>query len=872
MPWKDETGLSQREAESRLLQYGENRLAQRGKPPALAVFAGQFRDTMVLILLAATAVSAALGELGEAAAIAAIVVLNALIGFFQELRTEKTLEALAKLAAPAARVLRGGEDQWIDAAQVVPDDILLLEAGDRVAADGVILSCAAFSCDESLLTGESVPEQKHADTGAAADKGEAHAAMVFMGTNAVTGRALVRVTATGMATEMGSIAGMLGEIEEEETPLQKRLDQVGRTIGALCLIICAAVAAAGILRGEEPLAMLLTGISLAVAAVPEGLPAIVTVSLALAVRRILRRNALVKRLHAVETLGCTTVICSDKTGTLTENRMTAQKVAFFEGIFQAEDDLRAQGEAALRLMECAAFCNDARFVKERGGLFQRARQEAQGEPTEAALLLLASRHGINADLFHRESEIPFDSDRKRMSVTGRASGVRRVYVKGAPEILLPLCTQIMTQNGLLPMTEERRRRILAQNTQLADEALRVLGFAYREAGPGDPESKLTFAGLAGLADPPRREAFGAIAACRSAGVRVVMITGDHEATARAVAQQLSIWREGARTVTGRELDAMDDETLRHICRETPVFARVTPEHKLRIVRALKKRGEVVAMTGDGVNDAPALKEADIGVAMGKTGTDVTREAAQVILLDDNFATLVAAVEEGRIIYQNIRRFLRYLLSCNTGEVLTMFGGMLLGMPVVLTPIQLLLINLVTDGLPAIALGMEPGDGQAMRRPPRDPEESVFSGGLFGKIAFRGMLIGLATLFVFSVLLRDGATLEAARTGALVTLVATQLFHALECRSEEQSLFELNLFGNPLLLLTIGVSAAAVAAAVYLPVLQQAFGTAALTAAQMRTALFAGAAAPVCSAASMALSHFLKGSPRPGWERADVPHR
>jgi Ca2+-transporting ATPase len=444
-----------------------------------------------------------------------------------------------------------------------------------------------------------------------------------------------------------------------------------------------------------------------------------------------------------------------------------------------------------------------------------------------------------------------------MSVTGRCvDGARRTYVKGAPDLLLPLCTRILTPNGESPLTESHRRAVLAQNTELASEALRVLGFAYRN-GSGD-ERALTFVGLAGLADPPRREAFGAIAACHSAGIRVVMITGDHEATARAVAGQLSILRPDDRVLTGRELDAMDDAALLSACRNTSVFARVTPEHKLRIVRAYKDAGEIVAMTGDGVNDAPALKEADIGVAMGKTGTDVTREAAQVILLDDNFATLVAAVEEGRTIYQNIRHFLRYLLACNTGEVLTMFGGMLIGMPVILTPIQLLLVNLVTDGLPAIALGMEPGDGSAMHRPPRDPGESVFSDGLLGRIVFRGILIGLATLLTFSLLLGQGASLAAARTGALVALVATQLFHVLECRSETRSLLELNPFGNPLLLAAAAISAAAVALAVYFPPLQSVFATEALSAPQLRLSLAAGAAAPVCSIAAMAFSHAARG--------------
>jgi len=857
-------GLTRAEAQARLLQYGENRLERKGRPPALRVFAGQFRDAMVLILLAATVVSALLGEISEAFTIAAIVLLNAFIGFLQELRTEKTLEALARLAAPAAHVRREGREEWIDAAQVVPDDLLLVEAGDRVAADGVILECAAFSCDEAMLTGESLPEPKHAATGEETQDAEAHAAMAFMGTNAVSGRALVRVTATGMATQMGAIAGMLGEISEEPTPLQQRLDQVGRTIGALCLGVCAAVALAGILRGEEPLAMLLTGISLAVAAVPEGLPAIVTVSLALAVRRILKQNALVKRLHAVETLGCTTVICSDKTGTLTENRMTV-KVLFAAGRVIEAERIRdhADRESVRKLLLCAACCNDAKFVGRRTGLFSRRTPQVEGEPTEAALLRCAAEHGAAGEGFLRRAERPFDSARKRMSVVGEMpEGARLVFVKGAPELVLSLCTREEAAAGVRPLSRERRAALQRQSDAFAAEALRVLGFAYKPDDGRDPEEGLIFLGFAGLVDPPRKEAFAAITACRRAGIRPVMITGDHEITATAIAQQLGILHGEGRVLTGRELDAMSDEALEEAAGRAAVFARVTPGHKLRIVQALQARGEIVAMTGDGVNDAPALKQAHIGVAMGKTGTDVTREAAQIILLDDNFATLVAAVGEGRAVYRNIRRFLRYLLSCNTGEVLTMFIGMLLGMPAVLTPIQLLLVNLVTDGLPAIALGLEPSDRSEMLRPPRSPQESIFSGGLYGRIAFRGSLIALAALWIFTAALRGGGTLETARTAALVTLVLTQLFHALECRSETKSLFSINPFGNPWLLLACAGSAACVAAAVWLPLLQPLFGTQALSRGLLRSSVFVSALAPVCSAVVSAASGFLRPMRRP----------
>ena len=861
------TGLSSKEAQRRLLENGENRLDTGKKHSALKIFAGQFRDLMVIILLIATAISAVLGELHEAVAIVVIVLINALLGFFQELRCEQTLEALAKLSAPLARVRRDGQELEIPAARVVQGDLLLLSAGDCVAADAVVLSQSALACDEALLTGESEACVKRAVTGREADARAAHDAMVFMGTHVVAGRAEARVSATGMATEMGAIAGMLSDIEEEQTPLQKRLDQIGRTIGAGCLIICLLVAAAGVWRGEEPLNMLITGISLAVAAVPEGLPAIVTISLALAVRRILRRNALIKRLHAVETLGCATVICSDKTGTLTQNRMTVQKLITLSGE-HAPGQLRQQtlGHPELKmLLEAAAYCNDAKTQPKKRGFWGREEADGSnhpanlafsGDPTETALLKTALEAGVRPADFYRRGELAFDSTRKRMTVWGGcADGVNRIYMKGAPELVLSRCTRAATPQGSAPLTQELRRKITAEITRLSADALRVMGFAFREQGPGGeaPENNLVFAGLIGLFDPPRPEAAAAVAACRTAQIRVVMITGDHAVTARAVARQLGILKGEGDVVTGDLLDAMDDAKLQERCKTATVFARVSPAHKLRIVRAMKANGEIVAMTGDGVNDAPAVKESSIGVAMGEGGTDVTREAADVILLDDNFATLVAAVEEGRTIYQNIRRFLRYLLSCNAGEVFTMFVGMLMGMPVILTPIQLLLVNLVTDGLPAIALGLEPSDPQVMRQPPRRADDSIFSGGLMGKILFRGVLIGLTTLGVFSLTVGGGGDLKTARTAALCTLTMTQLFHVFECRSETKGLLQINPFTNPLLLAAALASMGCVLAAVYHPAVSAIFLTTALTAGQMKTVLLCSLAVPVISSVMLLFS-------------------
>ena len=841
-----EKGLSEQEARRLLLQNGENILSKGKKNSVMKIFAGQFRDAMVMILLAATVVSALLGELHEAAAIVTIVLLNALLGFFQEWRCEKTLEALSKMSAPTARVRRDGREYDIAASQVVKGDILIISAGDCIAADAVILTQNSLSCDEAMLTGESEPVLKCAS---ADERTPQKTEMVFMGTHAVSGRAEVRVTATGMTTEMGKIADMLGEIEEQQTPLQQRLDQVGKAIGTGCLLICAAVAAVGVLRGENALDMLITGISLAVAAVPEGLPAIVTVSLALAVRKILRKNALVKRLHAVETLGCATVICSDKTGTLTQNKMTVSKASTVYRDYDINSDILSGDEGQSMLFRAAAFCNDSKPQAAERGIWRLKREQQPrflGDPTETALAKAAADMGVRAGDFYRKGEIPFDSDRKRMTVWGSCNdGVDRTFMKGAPEVVLAHCEKVLTQRGAVPLTGEHKKLIAEKNSEFASAAFRVLGFAYKD-GADSGEKGMTFIGLIGLFDPPREEAAAAISECKSAKIRTVMITGDHAATAAAVARQLGINEKNV--VTGEQIERMSERQLCEICKTVSVFARVAPEHKLRIVRAMKQNGEITAMTGDGVNDAPAVKEANIGVAMGENGTDVTREAADVILLDDNFATLVAAVREGRVIYQNIRRFLRYLLSCNAGEVITMFGGMLMGMPVILTPIQLLLVNLITDGLPAIALGLEPADDMVMRRPPRASDDSIFANGLLGKIIFRGILIGLTTLGIFSIFYTSGSSLAQARTAALLTLTMSQLFHVFECRSERGGIFGANLFSNPFLLFSVAASFVFVLAAVYNNMLCDVFMTVSLNKGEMLRVIAASAAIPVISSA------------------------
>ncbi len=862
-------GLSAKEAERLLIEVGENAIRAKKRAGALGMFAGQFRDALIMILLGATVLSVLMGEAAEALTIIAIVFLNAVLGFAQEYRTERTLEKLGELSAPTAKVIRDGRSQVISAREVVPGDVVRLAAGDRVPADGVLLEAMGLSCDESMLSGESVGIQKERD------------ASVFMGTLVTAGRGVFRVTGTGSDTEMGQIAGMLGSIETGQTPLQKRLAQLSGTIGVGCLLICAVVALTGILRGEPPLDMLLTGISLSVAAVPEGLPAIVTIALALSVGRMVRRGALVRRLHAVETLGCANVICSDKTGTLTENRMTVKALWTPEGeLAVGGSGLQASGEftrsgrpfrpeeesggALSHLLETALLCTNATITRRREPRWRemvglpRPEEELEvfGEPTEAALLVLCAKAGLwrEENSCRVEQENPFDSARKMMSVSVRDGERRRLLVKGAPDVLLDRCAYWMEGDRIRPLTPDLRAAALAQNTSMAENALRVLGFAWREmSGPDDlEENRLIFTGLAGLLDPPRREAFEAVRRCREAHIRPVMITGDHAITARAIARELRIFREGDRILTGRELDELSDSRLAELLPRVSVFARVTPAHKLRIVRAFKNLGCIVAMTGDGVNDAPAVKEADIGVSMGITGTDVTKEASSVILLDDNFATLVAAVEEGRVIYQNIRKFIRYLLSCNIGEVFTMFFAMLLGMPVPLLPIQILLVNLITDGLPAVALGLEPAEKDVMRRRPRRAEESVFSGGLAAVIILRGLLIGLTTLGVFVAFFRQGASLEAARTAALLALVATQLIHVFECKSETRSLFAINPFNNLKLVAAVAVSAAVMYGALYHPVLNRLFITVPLSTEQLVKVLGCCALVPLISGIFMAL--------------------
>lgn len=856
-------GLTSKEAENRLKENGYNRLSQKKKSKPLKIFIGQFKDIMVLILLAATVISVLLGEIYDAVTIILIVLLNAILGFVQEFRTEKTLEKLKGMTAPTAKVYRDGMLVTIPAEEIVRGDIISIETGDRVPADAVVLSSNGLFADESILTGEAVAVHKSVGNAESADNSLNKDTVIYTGTSITKGNGIGKVIATGKDSQMGKISDMLCEIEQPQTPLQKRLGELGKVLAVICIGVCIVVFLAGIIRGEPVFDMLLTGITIAIAAIPEGLPATVTISLALAVSRMLKQKALVNKLHSVETLGCTSVICSDKTGTITENRMTVKEIFTDMQNFEVSGqgyrisgEIRRDGKHVnpkssknlTEIMKCFIICNNAEIATDKSlNTRNRGKIEADGEwrvtgdPTEAALLVAAAKGGIfSGDIwsnYKKDSEIPFDSKSKCMTVIASdKSGGRVAYTKGAADVILPECKYIMVDGKREPLTNEIKKDIEKKVLEMSDKALRVLAAAEKAMGSegNAAASGMTFLGITGMMDPPREEAKEAIKVCARSHIRTVMITGDHKNTAVAIAKQAGLLR-GKEAITGAELDMMNDEELLRNIDKYSVFARVNPSHKLRLVRAYKKKNQIVTMTGDGVNDAPAIKEADVGVSMGITGTDVTKEAADVILLDDNFATLVKAVEQGRSIYSNIRKFVRYLLSCNIGEVLTMFLGILMGFPMVLLPTQLLLVNLVTDGLPAVALGMEPLDRRVMSRPPRKPDESFFSDGLMGKIVFRGIMIGLMTLGCFSMIARMGGSVDEARTAALCTLVMSQLIHVFECKSEHGNIFTVPYFNNMKLIGAVILSFAAIFAAVYFTPLQIVFSTVSLSRTFMLTA-------------------------------------
>ncbi len=857
-----EAGLADEDVRRRLDEYGTNELIEAGRKGPWRILRDQLISTMVLVLIAAALVSALIGSFKDAGAILAIVVLNAVLGFVQEYRAEQAMAALRRLSVPSVRVRRNGRTVEVSSPELVPGDILLLEDGNLVPADGRVIRSSSLRVQEAALTGESETVEKSVEP---LENGDIalgdRVNMVYRGTYVTYGHGSVLVTATGMQTELGRIAELIQNVESEQTPLQRRLAELGKGLVVLSLAVAALVFLLGWWRGEPLSLMFMTAVSIAVAAIPEGLPAVVTIALALGAQRMLRRKALIRKLPAVETLGSVTVVCSDKTGTLTENRMTvtmldvssrridlAEHLSHDEPFFDRDaPELRPVAESAqLQLLLVAgSLCNDAELEQRKGS----ERFRAMGDPTEAALVVAAARFGwVKAELekdFPRCGDIPFDSERKRMATVHEVrssetagtvfSGIgesaadfeRMALVKGAVDSLLTVVDRVWTEEGVVALDEEWRGRIQEAHESLAAQGLRVLGVAWKPTEAGkeeDIESELIFVGFFGIVDPPREEVRAAIARSRSAGIRPIMITGDHPLTARYIARQLGI-AEDPETLSGRELDAFSADELDEAVESTAVFARVTPEHKLRIVEALQKSGQVVAMTGDGVNDAPALRRADIGVAMGITGTDVAKEAADMVLLDDNFTTIVAAVEEGRTIYDNIRKFVKFSIAGNLGKILFVVAGPLLGMPLPLLPLQILWLNLLTDGLLGLGLSVEKSEPGIMERKPVSRGQSFFAGGMIGQIVRTGLLIGVIPLAAGWWLYSDGD--ENWQTAAFTLLAFSQLWQSVGVRASRHSVFRLGLFSNRAILFAGLAVIVLQAAVVYLPALQNVFSTRAL---------------------------------------------
>ena len=828
-------GLTAAEAARRLSAHGPNELGAHKSVSAWETFAAQFKNVLILILLSATVVSGFLGHTLEATVITIIVLFAVLLGFIQEHRAGRALEALRKMAAPTARAVRDGEEVVVAARELVPGDAIVIRTGDRVPADARLLESINLTVDESALTGESVAVEKVSAALSEAELplGDRHN-MVYAGTIAAYGRGRAVVAATGMATEFGQIARMVQSVEAGRTPLQENLDRLGGALGKAALVVVAIVVAVGLARGLPPIEMFMFGIALAVAVVPEALPAVVTISLAIGVRRMVKRQALVRRLPIVETLGSTSVICSDKTGTLTKNEMTVRQLCVDRQLlevsgtgYEPKGELLLDGQAVAPtpavqlLLRAAALASDARLVN------RDTRWTIDGDATEGALVVAALKVGLDPTrLSHDEprvAEIPFTSDRRRMT-TLHGSGSRLVaYSKGAAEDIIASCHRLHAAGGDVALTAADREWFRGVEQQMAANGLRVLAIAIKDgASPSDAESGMTLVGLVAMIDPPRPEARVAVETCGHAGIRAVMITGDHPLTARAVAQELGMLT-GQRVVTGRELDGMSDETLQRDVGDIAVYARVSPADKLRVVAAWQARGNIVAMTGDGVNDAPALKKADIGIAMGITGTDVSKEAAGMTLLDDNFATIVAAVEEGRVVFGNIKKYLIYLLSCNVGEIVLLAGSVIAGLPLPLTAVQILYVNLATDGLPALTLAIDPPDDDLMRRQPRDPRIGVFTRPVVAMLLTAGIWSAVVNMTLFITLLNRGRALEEAMTLTFVTLVLIQFFNAYNCRSDRHSVFH-RPFANRWLNLAVGWELVLLVVIVYVPWFQPAFGT------------------------------------------------
>lgn len=842
-------GLSQLEAENRMKKYGLNELKEEDRKGFVSKLIEQFKDFLVIILIIASIISFAVEERADGIIILAIVVINALLGLYQEGRAEKALEDLKKMAAPNAKVIRDGNATIVPANSLIPGDVVLLESGDIVPADLRLVQSSNLKIEEASLTGESVPVEK--DSNILFEKEVAlgdRTNMAFMSTIVTYGRGKGVVVNTGHDTEIGKIATMIQSLDDESTPLQKNLNKLGKYLGIACIIVCILVFSIGIFQGRDLLQMFMVAISLAVAAIPEGLPAIVTIVLALGMNRMVKRNAIVKKLLAVETLGCTTVICSDKTGTLTQNEMTAVK-AYTDGKvfditgtgYEPKGDFKIDGNLIAvkdivgldMLTTIGALCNDAVLEKIDDG------HKILGDPTEGALITLARKRNVYKDeinkKFPRIDEIPFDSDRKMMTTFHSNYIPNKIvsFTKGAPDIVISRCDTVYINGEVKPLTDKLREEIFNINSQFSKKALRVLAFAFKQHD-GLPnnitsetiENKMVFVGLVGMIDPPREEAKEAIKLCKKAGIQIIMITGDYKETAYAIAKELGIIEYEDEAIMGRELDNTSHEELKELVKHKRVYARVSPEHKVRIISALKANGEITAMTGDGVNDALALKRADIGVAMGIAGTDVAKNTAEVILIDDNFASIVAAVEEGRIIYSNIKKFVFFLLSCNIGEILIVFLSILFNLPVPLIPIQLLWLNLVTDSFPALALGMEKGEPEIMEEPPRDPKESILDKGMVRAIVFQSAAIAIGSLLAYRWGLKTYGTqnLTIPRTITFATLITAELLRAYSSRSEKHTILEIGIFSNRTLTYATIVSFVLLIAVIYLPALQPIFKT------------------------------------------------
>jgi len=842
----DRKGLTSRSAEERLRKYGYNELMERKRVTPLQIFLNQFKDIFVIMLIIAIILSILIGwykstatihdgsvdEYADAIAIGAIVVLNAVVGFIQEYRSEKAIEAMKKLVAPRARVLRDGKETIIPAREIVPGDVILLEAGDRVPADGRLIEVVELKTLEAALTGESTPINKRTEVVDEKTTVADRKNMVFMGTHATYGRGKAVVTATGMNTEFGKIAGMVQAVEEEETPLKQKLEHFAKKLGKLIVIVCAIVFILELIRGgahpENIVDMFMIAVALAVSAVPEGLPAVVTTSLALGARELAKRGAIIRRLASAETLGATTVVCSDKTGTLTKGEMTVRKIYVNNRIIDVTGvGYESTGEFLHNKQIVDPNKNDdLNLILRAATLCTNSQYDGKtiiGDTTEGALIVAAAKAGINKESLEKEHprihEVPFTSERKRMTTVHKSpEGILCAYVKGAPETILERCTHVIVEGGIKKLHQKKRKEILDINEKMASEALRILGIAFKELhieateklDENELENDLIFIGLMGMIDPPREEAKVAIKKCEEAGIKTVMITGDHKLTANATAKELGMLKSDI-VLTGVELDALSDEEFEKIVENVSVYARVSPEHKLRIVKALKKKGHIVAMTGDGVNDAPALKQADIGVAMGITGTDVTREAADIVLSDDNFATIVNAVEGGRTIYDNIRKFSFFLMRCNFDELMLIGTFALLGLELPLTAGMLLWINLITDGGPALALTMDPPEKDVMKRPPRDPNEGVLHGRLASIIAtFTLQFLLTGGLFYWQYYMLPGPLTELklaqARTMAFIRATLQELFVVWNCRSERHNAFKVGFSSNKFLLIAVVGSA------------------------------------------------------------------